>query len=46
MTTQDILYRSIVTGLMWPLELLIMMQMDPTQGMCVSTLGTALIGVK
>ena len=46
MTAQDGLYRSIVTARMWLLELMEMMQMDQAQGMYVSTLGTALVGIK
>ena len=45
-TTLEILYRSIVTDLMWPLGLMEMMEMEQMQGMRVSTLGMAALGVK
>ena len=45
-TNQDILYRWTVTALMWLLGLIVMMEMDQVQGMCVSTLGMAVLGVK
>ena len=46
MTTQEFLYRSIVTGRIWPLGLPEMMEMGQVQGMCVSTLGMAVLGIK
>ena len=45
MTTQDGLYRSIVTGLMWRLGLMEIMEMDQIRAMCVSTNTRAVHGV-